>query len=219
MICLIGLGSNLDSPKKNLERAAAALKNISPSTFKMSPVYQTAAILPDKAPIEWDLPYFNAVVEIDWAYEVDELLVFLKNLEKSLGRAEASKWAPRIIDLDVLTFGNSICETPNIQVPHSRILERSFVLDPIKDIRPSFILPGTSKTILAHARQLKTHRPLIMGVVNVTPDSFSDGGKLNDAAGVADLIKTMDQYGTSIIDIGAESTRPGARLLNSEEEW
>ncbi len=62
-------------------------------------------------------------------------------------------------------------------------------------------------------------RTLVMGVLNITPDSFSDGGEALDPARAIDLALAMEAQGADIIDVGAESTRPGAVALDSEDEW
>lgn len=219
MKCFIGIGSNLGTPSVNLENAALALRELSPAHFRISPAYHTAALLPEKAPTEWDLTYHNAVVEIDWTESPEDLLRLLKSIEIKLGRTAAPNWAPRIIDLDLLTFGQEIYQSSEIQIPHQRILERAFVLDPMKDLDPSYVLPGMTDSILFQARKLPRHQPLIMGVINITPDSFSDGGNIKNNQDFENLIKQMDSSGTQIIDIGAESTRPGALFLTAEQEW
>lgn len=219
MKCLIGLGSNLGEPIKNLEKAAQILAKVSPDNFKISPVYQTAAVLPDKFPPDWDLTYYNAVGEITWDHSPESLLSLLKKIESDFGRRPSPRWSPRIIDLDLLTFGREVFQSAVLQIPHPRMTERSFVLDPMKDLLPGLTLPGSNASILYLSRKLRTHRPLIMGIVNLTPDSFSDGGLIRTLDDFKELVKDMDAAGTQIIDIGAESTRPGARVLTAEEEW
>ena len=111
---------------------------------------------------------------------------------------------PRIIDLDILFYGNDVVHInkvegfDNLVIPHERIVERGFVLKPMRDIAPDFVHPVTKKTIremmkplnvsdcvrvfpLADGRHLTLDgRTMLMGILNVTPDSFSDGGCWND---------------------------------------
>ena len=90
---------------------------------------------------------------------------------------------PRIIDLDILFYGNDVVHInkvegfDNLVIPHERIVERGFVLKPMCDIAPDFVHPVTKKTI----REMTLDgRTMLMGILNVTPDSFSDGGCWND---------------------------------------
>ena len=216
MICLVGLGSNLGSSKENIEKAAKALRDLSVSYFKISPIYKTAAVVPENAPNDWNKPYFNAVAKIKWDGSASQLLAELKMLETKIGRIPAPRWAPRIIDLDLLTFGEVIIKKPTLQVPHNRITDRSFVLDPMKDLVPMLQIPDTENLVVNLARNSKGHQPLIMGILNMTPDSFSDG---HDHINFSGKILEMDQLGVHIIDIGAESTRPNAKAISAHEEW
>ncbi|PIS10935.1 MAG: hypothetical protein COT73_06615 [Bdellovibrio sp. CG10_big_fil_rev_8_21_14_0_10_47_8] len=220
MRCFIGFGSNLGNPRDNLEIAAGILsKNQKTSSFRISPIYQTPALTPQDAPLEWDIPYLNAVAEIDWSGSAQELLQFLKSVEVQIGRVPGARWAPRVLDLDLLTFGSEVIHEPDLQVPHSEILHRSFVLDPLKDLAPHFVLPGDREKIIHRARHLSSHSPLLMAIVNVTPDSFSDGGQFDQIIEFEDRIKELDQLMAPIIDIGAESTRPHAEFIDARREW
>jgi 2-amino-4-hydroxy-6-hydroxymethyldihydropteridine diphosphokinase len=75
------------------------------------------------------------------------LLGFLKQTEKQLGRQENFRYGPRLIDLDILFYGNRIIQTPRLQVPHPRLTERAFVLVPMAEIAPDFVHPQNKQTI------------------------------------------------------------------------
>src|SRR5690606_30902672 len=81
------------------------------------------------------------------------------------------------------------------------------------------VVPGLGKTVLELSRTLAHPIPLWMGIVNVTPDSFSDGGEATTWDAVERKVDAMIDAGVQILDIGAESTRPGATPLSSDEEW
>jgi dihydropteroate synthase len=99
------------------------------------------------------------------------------------------------------------------------LAERSFVLAPLLALAPSLVLPnGSGKTVLQHAHALPDHIPLWMGIVNLTPDSFSDGGGHADWDSVTAHVASVGEAGAQIIDFGAESTRPGATPLAPNEE-
>jgi 2-amino-4-hydroxy-6-hydroxymethyldihydropteridine diphosphokinase/dihydropteroate synthase len=146
------------------------------------------------------------------------LLKQLKAIEKQMGRADAERWAPRIIDLDLLLFGDAVIDETDLKVPHPQLLNRSFTLDPLKDLAPMLRIPGTAVPVVHQARKLRTHSPWIMGILNVTPDSFSDGGQTEELEVVAAKIDQMEKSGVHAIDVGAESTRPGATSITQIEE-
>jgi dihydropteroate synthase len=89
-------------------------------------------------------------------------------------------------------------------------MERAFVLDPLKDLNGSY---------LKAARNHPQHSPLWIGILNITPDSFSDGGQWEDLSSITQRLDTWDEAGVPIVDVGAESTRPGANPISPEEEW
>lgn len=225
MKCFIGLGSNippnLGKHREIFEKAGAELREISHRHhLRVSPIYQTPALLPPEAPLEWDVPYLNAVAEIEWkegssAESAGDLLQRLKRIETNQGRKGSSRWAPRVLDLDLLTFGSKSFQKQDLpyplKVPHAEMWNRSFVLDPLKDLAPHFRISAKSKSAVVQARLLKKHAPLLMAVVNLTPDSFSGPGSIED------LLKLDEKV--QLIDLGAESTRPGATPVSPEEEW
>lgn len=218
-LCYIGLGSNLGDSLQNLNAAAQALAaHPAASALKPSPVFVTPALLPDNAPPGWNVPYRNAVLALNWSDTPQALLQALKQIETRLGRQPAPRWAPRLIDLDIILFGNETLHAPELQIPHPGLLQRSFVLDPLLHLAPNHRLPN-GQTILTQARLLPTHAPLWCAIFNLTPDSFSDGGALLAPAALQQKRALHDAATVPLLDLGAESTRPGAALLTPEEEW
>lgn len=208
MKCFIGLGSNLGDRRHNLERAATRLRgHLSNKRIEASPLVQTPALVPEGAPAAWQLPFMNGVIRIDWRGTPRELLDCLKSIERELGREPSARWAPRILDLDLLAFGSEVVREPGLEVPHNEMWNRQFVLVPIKHLQPSFKIPRESSTALERSRALKGAQPLWMGVRNLTPDSFSGPNC------------PFDDDFAHILDLGAESTRPGATVLTPEQEW
>ena len=138
-------------------------------------------MLPDDAPPEWNAPFLNLVAECRTDDPPDALLDRLKAIERELGRGDRGRWAPREIDLDILLWGNEQIATERLRVPHPGITERAFVLTPLAALEPLLTIPGRGhKTVLEWSRLPGRHIPLWMGIVNVTPDSFSDGGRFVD---------------------------------------
>lgn len=221
MKCFIGLGSNKGDRRNILEQAAQKLSALSASgIIRLSPLYESAALVPLDAPVEWsEFSYFNAVIQLDWMGTPSELLMQLKKIEKELGRTAAPRWAPRVMDLDLLTYGEESFKSENLVIPHPEMKNRSFVLDPLKDLASTYTIPSSNQPVSVLARKLKSHAPLIMGVINCTPDSFSDGGENFDAEVLASKIKKMSELEIPMIDLGAESTRPQSKLISAQEEW
>lgn len=209
MSSFIAAGSNSGDRLENLKKAAALMAQRGIPVKTVSPVYETpAALLYENAADEWNKPYLNCIFKIETQISAFELLTVLKNIEKELGRDFSRRWAPRPIDLDIITHNGESVTTDTLTIPHRLYQERSFVLDPLS------FFENTDASIL----YTKTHQPIIMGIMNVTPDSFSDGGKDRD---FEKFRKTFEQWRDNlvpIIDIGAESTRPGAVPLTAEEE-
>lgn len=219
MRCFIGLGSNQGKCCDNLEAAAQALSALpGVSGLRCSPVFITPALLPPNAPPAWNIPYHNAALVLDWPGTTRELLTALKQIERKIGRTSAPVWSPRPIDLDILLCEDTAIAEPDLQVPHVGLRQRSFVLDPLLHLAPGLQLPD-STPILAAARSLPSHAPVWMGILNLTPDSFSDGGALDTTEQLQQRLDAYDAVGVQILDLGAESTRPGALPLTAEQEW
>lgn len=177
-------------------------------------------MLPDDAPVEWNRPFLNLVAHCRTELSPTEVLDGLKEIERELGRVESGRWAPRPIDIDLLLYGTEVVATDRLRVPHSGLASRAFVLAPLAALEPRLTLPGLGpRTVLEHARAGRHHLPLWMGIVNLTPDSFSDGGELADDASAELRAVQLHADGAELIDLGAESTRPGAIPLSPDEEW
>jgi 2-amino-4-hydroxy-6-hydroxymethyldihydropteridine diphosphokinase/dihydropteroate synthase len=217
-IVYLGLGSNQGDKIENLSRAVARLSEISTKKIRISPRYETPALLPPNAPLDWDQPYNNLVVEIEYSGSPIELLRHTQKIEEDMGRVRGDKWAPRTIDIDILSFGSVVMETPELTLPHAEMLNRAFVLDPLKDLAPSLVILGQTETVFTLARAHPQHQPSLMAIVNVTPDSFSDGGQFTDTAALENHLAEIMSY-VAMIDLGAESTRPNAPPLSPGEEW
>lgn len=142
----IALGSNLGERLANLHAAISRLREISgnPGNVRCAPVYQTEPRLcPPGSP-----QFLNTVIEMGFAGTPLELLEITQALEIQLGRQRSEERnAPRVVDLDLLYFGDAILVHPQLVLPHPRIAERRFVLQPLADIRPELILPGQDRTV------------------------------------------------------------------------
>jgi len=139
----IGIGSNLGTPKKNCTKAiekissAKDIKIISKASF-----YQTEPI--GGVQQGW---FVNSAIEIETDLSPENLLSVLLNLELAMGRTRKEKWGPRLIDLDLLFYGNLVLENKSLTLPHPEIQNRKFVLTPMSEIAENLIHPTLKKTI------------------------------------------------------------------------
>lgn len=142
----LALGSNLEDRESYLQKALDALKLIAKSSIQKSKVYETAPVGPGQQG-----KYLNLCVRFSTRLEPKALLTFLSDTESQLGRKRRERWAAREIDLDILTYGREIIEEEGLTIPHPSILDRQFVLIPLVDLDPDFILPGFTDSV---SRQL-----------------------------------------------------------------
>ena len=133
----VGLGSNLGDRLENL-RTAVQLLGAQPGVrvVRSSRVYETAPVGPPQP------DYLNAVVEVRTARSVRGMLDACQAVERRMGRVRAERWGPRVIDLDLLTYGSEDIAEPDLQVPHPRMHERGFVLVPLLELDADPPLPG-----------------------------------------------------------------------------
>ena len=138
IICYIGIGSNLGNALKNCQHAVESLslaKGI--EITSVSSFYKTEPV-----GIENQNLFINAVVEIKTALSARNLFQNLQNIEKDMGRKREVKGGPRIIDLDLLFYGQEIIHDADLIVPHPEIHRRRFVLEPLCEIASYFIHPA-----------------------------------------------------------------------------
>ncbi len=144
----IALGSNLGDRRANLIDAISQLRQ-QVAVEQVSSVYETEPAYVTDQP-----RFYNMVLRGRTQLLPDELLRFLKSIERRMGRQRLVRYGPRPIDLDILTYGDRQMETPDLVIPHPRIAERDFVLAPFAEIAPDLILPGTEHSIAGLWRRL-----------------------------------------------------------------
>lgn len=135
------LGSNLGDRPQVLAAAREAIAELAGSIVNQSAVYETAP---------WgitDQPAFlNQVIEISTFLLPEDLLRIILNIEHDLGRVRYERWGARVIDIDILYFGQTIMDSARLTLPHPRIQDRRFVLAPLAEIAPGFAHPLLQKT-------------------------------------------------------------------------
>ena len=215
-----GLGSNQGDRLAHLEAALRALERAGARDVAVSPVVESPALLPPGAPASWNRPFLNLVARCRIPRsDPDDWHRTIKAIEARLGRdLSASRWSPRPVDVDILLWGRQTVRTGLLTIPHAEIRERSFVLTPLAHLAPRLTIPGGDDTTVLELSSRVRPIPLWMGIVNCTPDSFAGGGAL-DPDRLAAAVDEQIEAGVHFIDLGAESTRPGARPVSPEEEW
>ena len=138
----VGLGSNLDEPRAQVLRALARLGTLPLSRLVLtSPLYRSRPLGPDSQP-----DYVNAVAGLLTQLEPRALLDELHRIEALHGRpAVHQRWGPRVLDLDLLSYGRERRTEPDLTLPHPGIPVRNFVLYPLADIAPDLDLPGLGR--------------------------------------------------------------------------
>ncbi|MGH2661428.1 MAG: 2-amino-4-hydroxy-6-hydroxymethyldihydropteridine diphosphokinase [Actinomycetota bacterium] len=167
----LGLGSNLGDRLENLRRAVAMLADRGVWAVRSSRVYETD---PVGGPSQPD--YLNAVVEVETGISARALLDTGLEVEEAMGRVRGERWGPRVIDVDVLTFGDQEIDEPGLTVPHPRMHERGFVLIPLLELDADPQLPG--------GRRIAGLRlgPLALGVVRPFAPPLVQGGDVYSPA-------------------------------------
>ena len=137
---ILGIGSNLGDRLANINNAVQQLNFL--HKLKTSSFIETPALLPENHDETWNIPFINIAVSGFTDIAPLDLFLKIKNIEKNLGRPNiAPRWSPRIIDIDIIFYGDLILTTPELTIPHPEMHKREFVLKPICEINPQFIHP------------------------------------------------------------------------------
>ncbi|CAI5723595.1 unnamed protein product [Hyaloperonospora brassicae] len=234
------LGTNLGDKVLNLEHALAMLSREVGPLQATSRLYSTAPQYVENQP-----GFLNLVATFQTDLSPPQLLKTFKSIEREVGRTPSLRWGPRLIDVDILFYEDlelkAQTEEGPLIIPHERIAERDFVLAPMCDLAPDWlhpvlqvsmqdlydklraseqrhVAPTSMLPVIKRAPWSLGSKTFVMGIVNVTPDSFSDGAEMETVATAVQKALEMERAGVDIIDIGGESSRPGADVVTEEEE-
>jgi 2-amino-4-hydroxy-6-hydroxymethyldihydropteridine diphosphokinase len=148
MRAYVGLGANLGPREVTILRAVdllAAEEGV--EVLELSELRET-----DPVGVVDQPPFLNGAVALETSLSPRELLEALLRVERELGRVRAERWGPRTIDLDLLVYGDAVVDEPGLRVPHPRLRERRFALEPLLDLEPELEIPGVGAVSDALAR-------------------------------------------------------------------
>ena len=129
--CFLGIGSNLGDRRKNIRLALEKISRLKDT--KIIRVSKIAETVPLGGP-SGQGKFLNAVLKINTNLTPLKLLKQLQKIENELGRRRTVRWGPRIIDLDILLFGDKVIEGKELKIPHPRLMQRDFVLKPLLNL-------------------------------------------------------------------------------------
>jgi len=138
----IGIGTNLGNREENIKVALEMIEDFA-QVLNVSNIYETKPYGKTEQP-----DFLNCVIEIDTMLAPEELLDRLLDVEAKLGRVRTEKWGPRIIDLDILFYGNLILENERLTVPHYDFENRLFFVQPMCDLNKNFFHPLSQRTMV-----------------------------------------------------------------------
>jgi 2-amino-4-hydroxy-6-hydroxymethyldihydropteridine diphosphokinase len=144
---LLSLGSNIGDRAANIAEAVRRLNDETGVSVKaLSPLYRTAPV----GPVAQD-DFINGAVRIETTLDAEDLMRRCLSIEAAMGRDRVNglRWGPRIIDIDMILYDNLTIATDVLTLPHPRFRERAFVLVPLADIAPSWMIDGRSLNELA----------------------------------------------------------------------
>lgn len=135
----VGLGANLDAREETIRKALDLLGAhpridvVAVSTLRETEPW---------GPVAQQPPFLNGAAAVETSLEPRALLGVLLDVERRLGRVRDERWGPRTIDLDLLLYGDVVLDEPGLTVPHPRLHERAFALEPLQELDPELAVPG-----------------------------------------------------------------------------
>jgi 2-amino-4-hydroxy-6-hydroxymethyldihydropteridine diphosphokinase len=148
-IAYLGLGSNIGDREATLESALAKLGEAGVQVLRESMKIETDPVGFLDQPV-----FLNMAVEVETTKSPRELLAAILTIERELGRVRTIRNGPRTIDIDILLYGSLQIQEPDLTIPHPRMTERGFVLQPLAELCPDLVHPVTGHTIREHLRKL-----------------------------------------------------------------
>ncbi|MGZ6292040.1 MAG: 2-amino-4-hydroxy-6-hydroxymethyldihydropteridine diphosphokinase [Syntrophales bacterium] len=165
VISFIGVGSNLDDPAARCTEALCHLAQLSGiKVLRRSSFYRTEPVGIEKQ--DW---FINAVAEIRTVLPPHELLKSLQEIEDKMGRVRGPRWGPRVIDLDILLYGQEVLEDDDLVIPHPELHKRRFILEPLCKIASYAIHPVFGVSVRGLMERLDDDRRVYLYRANGEP--------------------------------------------------
>jgi 2-amino-4-hydroxy-6-hydroxymethyldihydropteridine diphosphokinase len=137
-LAYVGVGANLGPREETLRRAVDLLARADGvEVVGVSELRET-----DPVGVVDQPPFLNGAVSVETTLSPRALLDLLLEVERSLGRVRGERWGPRVVDLDLLVYGIEVLDEPGLHVPHPRLHERRFALEPLAEMNPELEIPG-----------------------------------------------------------------------------
>ncbi|KAF2403422.1 Dihydropteroate synthase [Trichodelitschia bisporula] len=232
----IALGSNEGDRLYAIESACNFIEQRSDLIIqRTSGLWETKAMY-----VEDQADFLNAVIEVETSLSPLELLDCLQRIENKHGRRRTVAKGPRTLDLDILLYDDVRLASERLTLPHPLMLERAFVLEPLCELIPETLHPYSRQSYATHLAALPptphppttitplseslppltplspTRRTMVMGIANLTPDSFSRDPLTSET--LLPALTAQLAAGAHILDIGAQSTRPNSTPLSASSE-
>jgi 2-amino-4-hydroxy-6-hydroxymethyldihydropteridine diphosphokinase len=137
----LALGSNVGDSQANIAQAIKLL-GASVKQIKQASLYVSKAVGYTDQP-----DFLNTAASGQTSLSPEALLEFVKNVERQVGRTASFHWGPREIDIDIISYGDTMLETKNLTIPHREFRKRDFVLQPLNDLDPALVDPVSGQTI------------------------------------------------------------------------
>ncbi|HXP86847.1 MAG TPA: 2-amino-4-hydroxy-6-hydroxymethyldihydropteridine diphosphokinase [Bryobacteraceae bacterium] len=138
----LSLGSNLGDRRANLARALELLSESGVRVLRASSIFETEPMYLAAQP-----RFFNQIVEAETTLFPRQLLSATRGVEKAVGRTPGKRNGPRVIDIDIVLYAKSVVNLPGLAIPHPRMAERRFVLEPLAELTPDLRHPVTRRTV------------------------------------------------------------------------
>ena len=152
-IVYLSLGSNVGDRETHLERARERLNTDGLRLLRASAIYETEPR--DFTDQAW---FLNQVIEVESSLFPKQLLARTQKIERALGRVPTHPKGPRTIDIDILLYGDTILSTPGLEIPHERLADRRFVLEPLAELAPDLRHPRTGATVIEMLARVKNQK-------------------------------------------------------------
>lgn len=139
MQVILGLGTNQGDRFAALQTAVKKLKTHL-KKVQCSGIYSSPALLLPNSPKEWEMEFLNMAVMGNTESKPEELLKICQQIETEMGRAkEHAKWSPRVIDIDILLYGDVTLQSKTLTIPHAELHNRAFALLPLLELKPDYL--------------------------------------------------------------------------------